>query len=118
MSEVKHPALGLNFDATHVGRVGDDPVEALEDLKDYIIHMHIRDTLLEQLQIAPPEKQIAGRGTVPLRELVRKTVEIDYKGATVLEIIGANSYELPQVTAIAAESRGYLSRLFEEASEQ
>lgn len=118
MKEVKHPALGLNFDATHVGRVGDDPVAAIEALKDYIIHSHIRDTFIEQLKIAEPEYQIAGRGTVPLKDVVNKMVEIGYEGATVLEIIGAKDYELPKVVAIAAESRGYLSRLFQEARER
>lgn len=115
MKEVKHPALGLNFDATHVGRVGDDPVEAIGALKDHIIHTHIRDTIIEQLKIAAPEFQTAGRGTVPLEAVVNKMAEFDYQGATVLEIIGANDYSLEQVTAIAAESRGYLKRLFEEA---
>ncbi|GAA3326161.1 hypothetical protein GCM10020331_060930 [Ectobacillus funiculus] len=89
MKEVKHPALGLNFDATHVGRVGDDPVASIEALKDHIIHSHIRDTFIEQLKIAEPEYQIAGRGTVPLKDVVNKMVEIGYEGATVLEIIGA-----------------------------
>jgi sugar phosphate isomerase/epimerase len=118
MDEVKHPALGLNYDATHVGRVGDDPVEAIALLKDHIIHTHIRDTLIEQLKIASPEYQIPGRGTVPLREIANKMVEIGYQGATVLEIIGAKDYELAQVAAIAAESHGYLSRLFVEAKER
>lgn len=118
MNEVKHPALGLNFDATHVGRVGDDPVAAFEALKDHIIHSHIRDTFIEQLTIAAPEYQIAGRGTVPLKEVVNKMVEVGYEGATVLEIIGAKNYELPKVVAIAAESHGYLSRLFQEAKER
>jgi sugar phosphate isomerase/epimerase len=116
MEEVKHPALGLNYDPTHVGRVGDDPVQTIEALKNYIIHVHIRDTLLEQLKIAPPELQIAGRGTTPLPAIVRKLVEIGYQGAASLEIIGAKQgYSLPQVTAIAAESHGYLSRLVQEA---
>lgn len=118
MEEVKHPALGLNFDATHVGRVGDDPVAAFEALKDHIIHSHIRDTFIEQLKIAAPEYQIAGRGTVPLKDVVNKMVEVGYEGATVLEIIGAKDYELPKVVAIAAESHGYLSRLFQEAKER
>ncbi|HZH63171.1 MAG TPA: sugar phosphate isomerase/epimerase [Metabacillus sp.] len=118
VNEVKHPALGLNFDATHVGRVGDDPVAAFEALKDHIIHIHIRDTFIEQLTIAAPEYQIAGRGTVPLKGVVNKMVEVGYEGATVLEIIGAKNYELPKVVAIAAESHGYLSRLFQEAKER
>jgi sugar phosphate isomerase/epimerase len=117
MSEVKHPALGLNYDATHIGRVGDEPVAALEALKDYVIHMHIRDTQMDQLKISPPDGQIAGRGTVPLAGVVKKTVEIGYQGAVCLEIIGAGAYTLPQCTAIAAESRGYLKRLFEEAGQ-
>ncbi|MDG5787219.1 sugar phosphate isomerase/epimerase [Evansella sp. AB-P1] len=115
LEEVKHPGLGINFDATHVGRVGDDPIEAMEVLKDHIIHMHIRDTIVEQLKIAPPEFQTAGRGTVPLAQVVQKTVDIGYDGATVLEIIGAKEYTLPQVAAIAGESHGYLNRLFQEA---
>ncbi|WP_160718874.1 sugar phosphate isomerase/epimerase family protein [Bacillus sp. USDA818B3_A] len=118
MEEVKHPALGLNLDATHVGRVGDNPIAAIEALKDYIIHVHIRDTFIEQLKIAEPEFQIAGRGTTPLKGVVDKMVEIGYEGATVLEIIGAKNYELPKVAAIAAESHGYLSRLFQEANEK
>jgi sugar phosphate isomerase/epimerase len=118
MEEVKHPALGLNFDATHVGRVGDDPVEAIGALKDHIIHVHIRDTFIDQLKIAAPEYQIAGRATTPLKEVVDKMVEIGYEGATVLEIIGAKNYELPKVVAIAAESHGYLSRLFQESKEK
>jgi len=118
MEEVTHPALGLNFDATHVGRVGDDPVACIEALKNHIIHVHIRDTFIEQLKIAAPEFQIAGRGTTPLKEVVNKMVEIGYEGATVLEIIGAKNLELPKVVAIAAESHGYLSRLFQEANEK
>ncbi|MDC3415916.1 sugar phosphate isomerase/epimerase family protein [Aquibacillus salsiterrae] len=118
MDEVKHPGLGLNFDATHVGRVGDNPVEAIGALHKYIIHTHIRDTFIEQLKIAAPEFQTAGRGTVPLKAVVDKMIETGYEGATVLEIIGAKDYKLPEVVAIAAESRGYLSRLFEEAKEK
>ncbi|WP_026699619.1 sugar phosphate isomerase/epimerase family protein [Salibacterium aidingense] len=118
LQEVKNPALGLNFDATHVGRVGDDPVAAIEALQDNIIHTHIRDTFLEQLKIAAPEHQIAGRGTVPLQEITEKMMDTGYSGAVVLEIIGAGEYELPQVTAIAGESHGYLSRLFQEAKER
>ncbi|MCL6633805.1 MAG: sugar phosphate isomerase/epimerase [Alicyclobacillus herbarius] len=118
MEEVRHPALGLNYDPTHVGRVGDDPVAALLALKDYIIHIHIRDTLLEQLKIAPPPLQVPGRGTTPLAEIVRTVLEIGYQGPVDLEIIGADRLELPEVVAIAAESRGYLSRLFEEVEAQ
>ncbi|SFP36434.1 Sugar phosphate isomerase/epimerase [Salibacterium halotolerans] len=118
MKEVRNPALGLNVDATHVGRVGDDPVEAIDALQDHIIHTHIRDTFIEQLKIAPPEYQIAGRGSVPLKDVVDKMVETKYDGAVVLEIIGANAYSLPKAAAIAAESRGYLGRLFEESMER
>jgi sugar phosphate isomerase/epimerase len=119
MEEVKHPGLGLNYDPTHVGRVGDDTVQALEALKDHIIHVHIRDTLIEQMKIAPPELQIAGRGTTPLPAIVKKLVDIGYQGAASLEIIGATKgYLLPQVTAIAGESHGYLSRLIQEAKEK
>ncbi|WP_130860622.1 sugar phosphate isomerase/epimerase family protein [Gracilibacillus phocaeensis] len=111
----QHPSLGLNFDATHVGRVGDDPVQALDALQEHIIHTHIRDTFMEQLSISAPEFQTAGRGTVPLEGVINKMADINYQGATVLEIIGANEYPLEQVTAIAAESKGYLTRLMSEA---
>jgi sugar phosphate isomerase/epimerase len=115
MEEVKHPALGLNYDPTHIGRVGDDPVESLEALKDHVIHMHIRDTLVDQLKIAPPEQQTAGRGTMPLAAIMKKIVEIGYTGAADLEIIGAKEYGLPEVVAIAAESHGYFNCLYQEA---
>jgi sugar phosphate isomerase/epimerase len=114
LEEVKHPGLGLNYDATHVGRVGDDPVACLEAIKDHVIHIHIRDTFLDQLQIAPPEFQTAGRANTPLRAIISKLKEIGYKGALDLEIIGAKAYALPKVVAIAAESRGYFRALMEQ----
>lgn len=111
---VDSPGFGINFDPTHLFRQGDDPAESARKLGDAIIHAHVRDNLGTDLKVAPPEYQVAGKGSLNLPEVLVALKEIGYDGAMDLEIIGAKDYELAQVTAIAAESRGYFNRCLQE----
>ncbi len=111
---VDHPALGLNYDPTHLIREGDDPVEAARRLGPHIIHVHIRDVGSRDPRMGPPEVQIAGRGILDLPAILRTLWEVGYRGALDLEIIGAVKYELGRCMGIAAESRGYFHRCLQE----
>jgi sugar phosphate isomerase/epimerase len=73
--------------------------------------VHIRDTLERVIPIGPPPTQIPGRGSIDLKGVLAELQRVAYKGPINLEVIGAGKMEDWQVTAIAAESRGYLHHL-------
>lgn len=111
---IDSPGFGINFDATHLFRQGEDPAESARKLGSAIIHAHVRDNLGTSLKVAAPENQVAGRGSLDLPAALKAMKEIGYAGVMDLEIIGAKEYKLPQVVAIAAESRGYFHRCLQE----
>jgi sugar phosphate isomerase/epimerase len=107
------PGWGINYDASHLYRVGDDMVQAVEQLSTRIVSVHIRDTLERVIPIGPPPTQIPGRGSIDLKGVLAALQRIAYTGPINLEVIGAGKLEDWQATAIAAESRGYLHHLIQ-----
>lgn len=114
LERVGSDGWGINFDATHLFRQGEDPAQSAKELGEAVIHAHVRDNLGTDLKIAPPEKQVAGRGSLDLPAILGSLKGAGYSGALDLEIIGAVKYELAEVAAIAAESRGYFHRCLQE----
>lgn len=104
---------GINYDASHLFRVGDDVVEAAEKLGSRVVSVHIRDTEQPVIPIGPPPTQIPGRGGIDLECVLRVFKSGGYTGPIDLEIIGTKEYPDWQAVAIAAESRGYLHRLMQ-----
>ncbi|GHO96410.1 hypothetical protein KSF_064580 [Reticulibacter mediterranei] len=105
------PGWGINYDASHLYRVGDDMVQAVEQLGTRIVSVHIRDTLERVIPIGPPLTQVPGRGSIDLKGVLAALQRVAYKGPIDLEVIGAGKMADWQATAIAAESRGYLHHL-------
>lgn len=112
--EVREPALGLNFDPSHLFRADEEPPDVARAWGDRIITSHFRDCASRERQVGPPPTQIPGRGIVDLRATLAALQEIGYAGPVNLEVIGAAGYELGRAMGIAAESRGYLRRCFQE----
>lgn len=106
---------GINYDASHLYRLGDDVVQSVHQLRGKIASAHIRDTLEQVIPIGPPPTQIPGRGRIDLAGVINALTQIDYQGPLNLEVIGTKALEDWQAVAIAAESRGYLHRLQETA---
>ncbi|MGW0228632.1 sugar phosphate isomerase/epimerase family protein [Actinopolymorpha singaporensis] len=113
-AEVDHPALGLNFDPSHLYRADEDPDDVARQWGSRIITSHFRDCASRERQVGPPPTQVPGRGTVDIPATLRALKEVGYAGPLNLEVIGAASYTLPQATSIAAETRGYLNRCLQE----
>src|SRR5690606_30545043 len=114
MSEVDAPALGLNFDPSHLYRADEEPAEVARAWGDKIVTSHFRDCASRDRQVGPPPTQVPGRGEVDLRGTLAALVEVGYSGPLNLEVIGAKEYSVSKAMGIAAEARGYLHRLLQE----
>ena len=114
MDEVREPALGLNFDPSHLFRAGEEPQEVARRWSGKIITSHFRDCASREQRVGPPETQIPGRGIVDLPATLRALHETGYDGPLNLEVIGAGDYPPSRAMGIAAESRGYLNRCLQE----
>jgi len=114
MTEVTEPALGLNFDPSHLYRADEEPPEVARAWGERIIASHFRDCASRERKVGPPETQIAGRGRVDLPATLRALRDVGYAGPLNLEVIGARDYSLAKAMGIAAESRGYLHRCLQE----
>jgi len=108
---------GINYDASHLYRVGDDVVQAVQQLGQRIVSVHIRDTLERVIPIGPPQTQIPGRGHIDLLAVLHAFQAIHYNGPIDLEVIGGATLQDWQAVALAAESRGYLHHVMQTVEE-
>lgn len=90
------PGLGLVFDTANMLPHGDEPLAALEALRPYIVHVHLKDVALVQ---APPlpfleERSADGRrmqlvpagdGEIPVAELYHRLLKDGYTGSFAIE---------------------------------
>ena len=118
MREVDRDWVGINFDASHIWRTeaAEDPVESLQQLKDYITTLRIRDNReSREGPIGPVETQIPGKGGIDLPALAAVMNTIDHVPYVTLEIVGTHGgtdTPLPEVQRVAEESIAYLEPLF------
>jgi len=114
MDAVDSPAVGLNFDPSHLYRAGDDLVEAALKMGGRIAHSHFRDCPHRERSPGLPEQQVPGRGKVDIMGTLRALKRAGYDRVLDLEVIGAFAYPLSRQMGIAAEARGYLYRCLQE----
>ena len=50
MESISSDAVGLNYDPANFAHSGEDPVEAVRALKDYIVYVHLKDYLSEEAE--------------------------------------------------------------------
>jgi sugar phosphate isomerase/epimerase len=109
MQKISSPAFGVDMDPSHIHRANEDPAPALQAVLPRVKHIHIRDCKGRGPAPGTPPMQACGRGDIDLFAYCKVMAEGGYDGPVVLEVIGASQLELAQVTAIAAESYGYLN---------
>ena len=108
------PWLGINYDATHLFREGEDILDAWDRLAPHVVHIHFRDLKGgANKEIGPPAFQVPGKGTLDLPSLLERIVNSGYSGALDLEVIGAWNLPAGESTGIAAQARGYITRCLE-----
>ncbi len=80
--EIHSPMIGLNFDIGHFFCAGEDPVVALEELFEWVGHMHVED-------IAPTREHnhlIAGQGAIDFAAVFRAMARLGYDDDISLEL--------------------------------
>lgn len=99
------PGLGLVYDTANMLPHGDDPLEYYEALKEYIIHVHVKDVALskatwkDKLFCAERAKNgkvmkccIFGEGVIPLKEIINRMERDNYQGTFALEYSHPEKY--------------------------
>ena len=88
IEDVHHPALRINFDPANMILYGTgDPIEALGQLKDYVVSVHCKDgdwPDMDKPQSLGEEKPI-GKGKVDFPAYITKLKEIGYRGLLAIE---------------------------------
>jgi sugar phosphate isomerase/epimerase len=102
-------SFGVDMDPSHIYRANENPEKALSQVIERVRHIHIRDCKGRQAGPGPIELQACGRGDIDLIGYCKVLTENGYEGPVCLEVIGSKGHSLAQVTAVAAESYGYLN---------
>ncbi|WP_219837393.1 sugar phosphate isomerase/epimerase [Paenibacillus sp. R14(2021)] len=110
MERIGSPAFGIDMDPSHIHRSGENAEEALPAVLSRVKHIHIRDCKGRAQGPGPIQLQACGRGDIDLFGYCTAMVEGGYNGPVVLEVIGVTpEHAVEDVTAVAAESYGYLN---------
>jgi sugar phosphate isomerase/epimerase len=107
IKEMQSPMIGLNFDIGHFYCAGEDPAVALEELFEWVGHMHVED-------IAASRKHnhlIPGLGAIDFENVFQTMGRLGYEGDISLELYPY--VETPD--AAGKESRAHLVPIFERA---
>lgn len=104
MAELSSPWIGINIDNTHLQRGGDDPIEGVRELRDFILTARIRDFQSDDLSIGPIENQIPGKGTADVRGYYEALTDVPGLEVVCVEMVGAKDLPLPEVQRIIGET--------------
>lgn len=83
MDKVKdfYPWVGIAYDTGWIATQGYDPVQAVVDFKDYLVHVHLKDVLA----VGEHDTCALGDGIVDIKGVLRKLKEIGYSGYITIE---------------------------------
>ena len=104
LDELQSEWIGLNMDNTHLQRVGENPIQAVRELRDWICTARIRDYLSDDLSIGPLENQIPGKGMADVSGYYQALTEVPGLQYVVLEMVGARDLPLPEVQRVVGEA--------------
>ncbi len=107
IKDVKSSVLGLNFDIGHFFCAGEDPAIALQELFEWIGHVHLEDIAADRVH----QHLIAGHGTINFLAIFQEMKRLKYNGDISLELYPY--VDSPE--SAGQESLDYLRPIFEEA---
>jgi sugar phosphate isomerase/epimerase len=80
--DIRSPMVGLNFDIGHFFCAGEDPSAALEELFEWVGHMHVEDIAATREH----NHLIAGQGAIDFAAVFETMARLDYDGDISLEL--------------------------------
>jgi sugar phosphate isomerase/epimerase len=80
--EIRSPMIGLNFDIGHFFCAGEDPATALEELFEWVGHMHVEDIAATRAH----NHLIAGQGAIDFAAVFGAMARLGYAGDISLEL--------------------------------
>jgi sugar phosphate isomerase/epimerase len=105
--EVKSDAVGINFDIGHFFCAGEAPQKSFEILYEWVGHVHLEDIAADRTH----NHLVAGRGAIPLKEVLQTMANLGYSGDISLELYPYT--DTPEEAG--RESLEYLRPIFKEA---
>ncbi len=108
MDDVDTSWIGINWDCTHVMREGDDPVESLEKLEQYIFTVRFRDSRPDGKGIGPIENQIPGKGVMDVEAIFAALKAMAGLEWITVEMVGSKDFELAEVQRVVEETIGWM----------
>lgn len=86
INDVGRNNVKVNFDPANMILYGTGgPMEAMDVLKNHIVHVHVKDGLSPREQGKLGTEMPLSQGEVDIREYIRKLVEIGYRGPLIIE---------------------------------
>lgn len=82
VQEIRCAAVGINFDIGHFFCAGEDPAAALEELFEWVGHMHIEDIAADRRH----NHLIAGQGAIDFPSVFRAMAALGYQHDISLEL--------------------------------
>ena len=82
IQDVQSPMIGLNFDIGHFFCAGEDPAVALEELFEWVGHMHVEDIAASRKH----QHLIAGLGAIDFEAVFQTMARLGYDGDISLEL--------------------------------
>lgn len=101
--------VGVIWDIHHPYRFfGEDPSFTYENLKDYICHLHIKDSVLNQGTI---QYKMLGEGDIPVKEVIHLLKENEFSGFVSLEWVKRWNMELEEPNIVFARFIDYIKTM-------
>lgn len=107
VQEIQSSAVGINFDIGHFYCAGEDPAGALEELFEWVGHMHIEDIASSRVH----QHLIAGQGAIDFVSVFKAIQQLGYNRDISLELYPY--VDTPETAG--AESLAHLKPLMEQA---
>lgn len=79
LDSLKSKGVAVNLDPANLVLLGDDPIQAVYNLKDYIVHTHAKDWLRHSGEVP------LGTGNVDFPAYLKALEDISYKGFLTIE---------------------------------
>jgi Sugar phosphate isomerases/epimerases len=75
------PWIGSTLDTGWFAMQGYDPVQAVQELKEHLVHVHLKDVV----SAGGHDSCTLGQGIVPISDVIRQLKAINYQGALTIE---------------------------------